>query len=36
LAQDYNHPIFMVLMITKYMWLFSTNQVQVFKYILGF
>jgi len=23
-------------MITKHMWLFSTNQAQVFKYILGF
>ena len=28
-------PDFIVLMITKHMWLFSTNQVQMFKYISG-
>ena len=29
-------PGFMILMITKHMWLFGTNQVQVFKYTLAF
>ena len=27
---------FMILMITKHMWLFNINQVQVFKYFQGF
>ena len=35
LAQGYNHR-FLILMITKRMWLFSTNQVQVFKCVSGF
>ena len=34
LAQGYNHQ-FLVLMITKHMRLFSTNQVQVFKFVSG-
>ena len=35
LAEGCNHR-FLVLMITKIMWLFSTNHIQVFKYSLGF
>ena len=35
LAQGYNHQ-FLVLMITKYIWLFSIDQVQVFKCVSEF
>ena len=35
LAQGYNHQ-FLLLMITTHMWLFCTNQVQVFKCFSGF